>query len=256
MLLSLLRLSNSPALQFSNSPTLKRVNSRKTCTPPLRDATQRSELRKREPLFSTTNRARNDMPTDLKNTTVDHPDLKELLEDVRRASEGVEELKHLSKRQLSWKPAPKSWNTLECIEHLRVTGEHYYHRVEDAIARSEAQNRRSDEAVQQGFVGRFFIKAVSPETERKVKTLQAFQPAEEATADVTILDRFLDQQSEIEALLRRADGLDLNGEKLTSPASRFIRFTIGEALTMLAKHQLRHLQQARRLQEHPGFPGS
>ncbi len=197
------------------------------------------------------------MTTDLNHTsTVAHPHLQELLGDVARANEGVADLKTLSKKQLAWKPAPDVWNVLECIEHLRITGAQYHDRIEDAIERSEAKGRRSDETVRPGLVGRFFIKAVSPETPRKVKTLKPFQPAAGATDDVTILDRFLDQQTEFETLLRHADGLDLNGEKLTSPASFLIRFTIGEALTMLAKHQLRHLQQAQRLRQHPGFPGS
>ena len=69
------------------------------------------------------------------------------------------------------------------------------------------------------------------------------------------MEQFIEHQTEFTQIIRRADGTDLNVTKISSPASRFIRLTVGEALTMLATHQQRHIQQARRLTEHPDFPG-
>ncbi len=184
---------------------------------------------------------------------VAHPHLRKLMVDVTATTAEVEQLcTDLSDEQLAWKPEPGTWNILECINHLMIVDGLYFPQIQNAL--DSATRRDGSAPFRPSWFGRTFLGFVSPESTRKIKTLRLFTPPP-ALTDVTIPAQFALQQKAFVHLIREADGADLNGNKFASPATRLIRFSLGEGLTMLAMHQQRHLQQARRLTEHPDFPG-
>lgn len=181
-----------------------------------------------------------------------HPHLRDLQHTLDRVTEEAGRLRRdLSDAQLVWQPAPEQWSIAGCFDHLYVTGTLYYPALREALQRAVPGS--DGETFRPSLMGRFLIRAVSPDTERKVKTLRAFRP-EHAPKDAPALDRFIAQQDELRTLLRAADGRALNRTKFASPATRLVRLTIGDALTMLVLHQQRHLGQALRVQQQPGFP--
>lgn len=185
--------------------------------------------------------------------TVVHPHLRKLLNDLNTVTAETERLRAtLSEAQCIWKPAPGIWNVLECFQHLIVTDELYYPRLRLAIEKAKRERGRAP--FRPSFFGKTFIRYVSPESQRKIKTFRTFEPSP-ALTDVTVLQQFVDHQDTLTALIQKADGIDLNRGKFASPTSRLLRFSVGEGLTVLVVHQQRHLQQARRLAEHPDFPG-
>ena len=183
--------------------------------------------------------------------TVAHPHLRKLLDDLNTVTAEVERLRAtLSEAQCIWKPEPDVWNVLECFRHLITTDELYFPNLRAAI--EKAPREGSSAPYRPSFFGKTFIRYVSPESTRKIKTFRMFEPPP-ALTDVAVFQQFIDHQDELAALIRQADGIDLNRNKLSSPASRFVRFSAGEGLTLLVAHQRRHLQQAQRLTEHPDF---
>ena len=52
----------------------------------------------------------------------------------------------------------------------------------------------------------------------------------------------------------RSDGLPLNGPKFASPVTRLVRITLGEVLSLMVSHTERHVGQALRTRDAPGFP--
>lgn len=185
--------------------------------------------------------------------SLSHPHLQGLQADLEAIDARVAALKARSPEQLSWNPQPGSWNVLECLDHLITTDALYIPRIREAIEKASPEGKA--DPYRPSFVGRKFIAFISPDATRKTKTVSAFEP-HPALSDVTVLDRFLAHQAEIRDLLRRADGVNLNRVKLSSPVTRLLRLRIGEALTMLVRHQQRHLQQAQRVLERPGFPAA
>ncbi len=185
--------------------------------------------------------------------TVAHPHLSKLLTDLNNVTAETERLRAtLSDAQCIWKPEPGVWNVLECFQHLIVTDELYYPRLRVAI--EKAKREGGSAPFRPSLFGKTFIRYVSPESQRKIKTFRTFEPLP-ALTDVAVLQQFVDHQDELTALIRQADGIDLNRGKFASPTSRLLRFSVGEGLTVLVTHQQRHLQQARRLAERPDFPG-
>ena len=157
--------------------------------------------------------------------------------------------------QLCWKPEPGVWSMVQCIEHLVITNGLYLPRLQSAVERLRREERKTRGPYRPSWFARWFIDQLRPETTRKVKTLQLFRP-DETEQDPAVLDRFLEQQDRLRDLLREADGYDLNGPRFSSPATRLVRFTPGEGLTMLIVHEQRHVRQAERLAGNPSFPGS
>ena len=180
------------------------------------------------------------METPAPTQTVAHPHLKKLLAEVTSTTAAVQQLRtQHSDVQLAWKPDPGTWNILECLQHLNTVDGLYFPKIEEVL--QHAVRGYGSVAFKPSFFGRTFIRYVSPESTRKVKTLRLFEPPA-ALTDTAVVAQFIDHQSTFVRLLQEADGVDLNRNKFSSPATRLIRFSVGEGLTMLCAHQRRHLQ--------------
>jgi hypothetical protein len=56
--------------------------------------------------------------------------------------------------------------------------------------------------------------------------------------------------------MKKADGLDINRLKVSSPVSKLLKFRIGECFQFLLLHQRRHFLQAKNLTTLIDFPKS
>jgi hypothetical protein len=79
--------------------------------------------------------------------------------------------------------------------------------------------------------------------EIKAKTIAAFVPTSDRPAE-EVMAEFDRLQTEQIALTRAADGLPIDSVKMASPFNAKVRYNIFSALSILARHQHRHLWQA------------
>ncbi len=68
------------------------------------------------------------------------------------------------------------------------------------------------------------------------------------------LERLAATLEELAGLIEGAGGTELNRVKTHVPATRLVRFNLGDALEIQVAHVARHLDQARRVREDPAFP--
>ena len=68
------------------------------------------------------------------------------------------------------------------------------------------------------------------------------------------LERFLKQQQTFLGFVKDARGIDYNKTKLRSPVTPLMRYSLADAFVITVVHGWRHLAQARRVRETPGFP--
>lgn len=155
-----------------------------------------------------------------------------------------------SERQLMWKPRADVWSMAECFEHMALTGELYYPKIQAAI---DTADRRASEPYRPGWFFKRFIGTVGASRKKKVKTFKVFTP-HTSQADSGVVRRFLAGQPTLEDLIGQAREVNLNTGKIRSPITNLLRFTIGESLCLNVEHHARHLQQAQELREVPGFP--
>ena len=91
-----------------------------------------------------------------------------------------------------------------------------------------------------------------PEATRKVNAPKVFRPSTSAIADP--LGKFLNQQKDFSSFVRQAEGVDYNKVRLRSPVTPLMRYSLADAFVVTVVHGQRHLGQARRVRETPGFP--
>lgn len=171
--------------------------------------------------------------------------------EVLHASEAL--FASLSDEQLTWKSNKKVWSILECFDHLYTVNGLYLPCIQEGLATAREKGLVSVEPFKPSWFGRLFIWGMQPDTKLKVKTLKLFKP-KAGPQNLAVKQSFMDQQAAFVELIKQADPYNLNQIKITSPASRLVKLSIGEALTGLVAHERRHLLQAQNIQLNNEFP--
>lgn len=180
-----------------------------------------------------------------------NPHLRTLLDDlasVRAAAEAFRD--GLSEHQLTWRPEPGVWSVADCFEHLRKMEKAYARGLADAVERAEP----GDAPFRPRWLARKFIALNGPEPKLRLPAPLAVRPKKDRPASADALDRFLAQQEQIAGFVRAAAGKNLNTGRFVSPFTRLVQFSLGEGLTLIVRHEQRHLGQAHRVVERPDFP--
>lgn len=160
----------------------------------------------------------------------------------------------LSVEQLNWNPRPGSWSIGQCLEHLSVGNEMYCNAVANAL---EQRATGAVEKVTPRFFGRMFIRRFIEPSEniRPAKAPKVVRPSKQISPSV--LDRFIASNETARELIYRARNHDVNRIRFRNPfVPGLLNFTVGTAFEILSKHDLRHLLQAERVKNAPGFPTS
>lgn len=173
----------------------------------------------------------------------------------RRALAEFEEIAGpLSRPAFNWRPAPEKWSVGQCIDHLNRMSERYLPELEATVS---AGGPGGQPPFHYGPLGRLFIRGTSPEVLLKVRTMDAMAPRAGDLDPAEVLATLRAHTARFLDVIARARGLDLSKIRMRSPflpRVPFLTFPVGALLEGSAGHELRHLDQARRVTEAPGFP--
>ena len=160
----------------------------------------------------------------------------------------------LSHAQLNWKVSAEKWSIAQCLDHLTVASRGFDGYFVAALERGRKKWPVSTgPAYRPTFMGGWLIKVVHPETGRNLTSPKVFRPAESSDIDQP-LEKFLKQQERFIDFVRRSEGVDYNKTKIRSPVTPLMRYSLADAFVVTVVHGQRHLGQARRVRETPGFP--
>jgi len=167
--------------------------------------------------------------------------------------EAQKDFGQLNAQQLNWKPSPAQWSVAQCLDHLIVINSGYFPVIEKIVHdgyQPKLQQRLP-------FLPRLFaslvLQAVSPEGKRKYKAARPFAPSSSAIAG-DIVARFKAHQQDLIRHMKMAEKLDLKKTIITSPVASFVTYSAMDGFKIVVAHEHRHLQQAKRVMETPGFP--
>ena len=164
------------------------------------------------------------------------------------------EFQHLERDQINWKPSESSWSIAECLDHLIATNSLYFKVFEDIKNHQVTNSFFARIPGWSRLWSNMILKSVDPETKRKSKTFGVFKPRHSDYAR-TIIDTFLNNQYRLVAYLHELDGYnDHHKMKVTSPVSAKVVLDLQSAINILWKHEVRHLNQTKRLMAMDGFP--
>jgi len=185
------------------------------------------------------------------NTQIDDlfNDLKELLNDSIKIVN--EQFIGLSETQINWKPEKKKWSIAECLDHIAISYKSYGKELERIFA--DPKPSTGHLMFRTSLTGGIFIKTMHPESPVKVPNPSASNPTQ-GTLTRKVFDDFLAAHNELSELVEKSKTLDLHGNKVTSPFTSLMKFSLGEVLLVLTYHEKRHVLQAKRVMANPGFP--
>ncbi len=157
----------------------------------------------------------------------------------------------LGVEQLNWQPEPEAWSIGQCLDHLCVMNDVYLPAIAKAL---EGQPGKAVEEITPGWFGRFFLgNFVEPsEKSKRVKAPKKIAPA--SRVEEAVLERLQAGNKKVRGLIERASGYDVNRIRFKNPFVPLIRFTVGTGLTIVVRHEHRHLLQAERVKAAEGFP--
>jgi len=170
------------------------------------------------------------------------------LEESNRRAQAV--VQGLTTGKLNWRPRAGEWSVGQCIEHLHNANETYAGAIAPVLKGPETP---VDE-IRLGGLGRWFIRHyidAVPDTKR-AKAPKKIKPHHDV--DVSVLERFLESNRRVRALVQEASRYDVNRIRFQNPFVPILFFTVGTGLTVLTLHKNRHLVQAERIRNAPGFP--
>jgi hypothetical protein len=156
--------------------------------------------------------------------------------------------------RLNWRPDERRWSVAQCFEHLLSTNRLMLQAADDAL-RNPARTVWQRLPVLPGVFGRLLIRSQSPGATRKFTASPKAQPAASRIAG-DVVRRFVDQHREIAAWMRALDEDGAARVVMVSPFAGFVTYSVLDGCRLLAAHDRRHLEQARRVTSSANFPSA
>jgi uncharacterized damage-inducible protein DinB len=185
------------------------------------------------------------------------PELQDLLRQIDAIKgDGHAVCAGLSESQFNWRPAEGRWSIAECLVHLNRSVAATLPAFDRAISEGRAKGRTAQGGAPShyGWFSRWMIGSMEPPPKRRMKTFPIFAVPVGGTHTLGhVLPEFVAMRDELAERVRRADGLDLRGNRTVSPVTRLLRMPLGAYLQFVIAHDRRHLWQARQVRNAPGF---
>ncbi len=149
--------------------------------------------------------------------------------------------------QDAWRQAPTSgrWSPSECVDHLALTSRTALPLIRNGLRAAARHAERSGSPYRRDVVGWLVWKLMDPTRGLRARTVPAWEPAPDRSPEA-VMDDFIASQAELIDCVRAADLLPLDRVTLQSPFDGRVSYNLYAALTLMPRHQLRHVLQAER----------
>jgi hypothetical protein len=171
----------------------------------------------------------------------------QLIEIEREFESALERLHALRKKvpAATWsrRPAPERWSPGECVAHLNLTSATMLPLVRAGIEQARRSGSPAPTRYRRDLTGWLLWKSLGQVGRFKTRTIPAWVPSGERAPDDLVAE-FERLQAEQIACVRESEGVPIQAVKITSPVDARARYNVFSALSILARHQHRHLWQA------------
>jgi DinB superfamily len=178
-----------------------------------------------------------------------HPQLQSVTDEFAAAQERLHALSvSLPEEWWAKRADPARWSVGECVAHLNLTAEAYLPLVRRGIEEGARLGGEVPARFRRDPTGWLLWRLAGPPVRHRVRTTAPFVPAgSEPRAHA--LGHFDRLQAEQVCCVRQADGLPLGAIRITSPFDPRMRYNLYSCLTILPRHQHRHIWQAEQVLE-------
>jgi hypothetical protein len=141
------------------------------------------------------------------------------------------------------RPAPGRWSVAECVAHLNLTSEVFLPIVRAAVQGAGQLEHVTRARYRRDPAGWLLSLTLPPPVRFRFSTTAPFTP-QSLVLPAELAADFERHQVEFVACVRDAEGLRIDRVRIPSPFDSRIRYNAFSALTIVPRHQHRHLWQA------------
>lgn len=145
----------------------------------------------------------------------------------------------------SHRPGALRWSPAECVAHLNLTSQAVLPLLRAGLTEARCSGRVASTRHRRDPVGWLLWMATAPSCRVRTRTLTALIPRGERPLTALVAD-FAALQADSIACVDAAAGLPIDRVTVASPVDGRLRFNLYAALTLVPRHQHRHLLQAER----------
>ncbi|MFN7119613.1 MAG: DinB family protein [Saprospiraceae bacterium] len=183
-----------------------------------------------------------------------HAYLPSVIARIERVTEdATQTFAELSPAQLNWKPSPQVWSVGQCLDHLITANRTYFPVFDSILAGTKTPTFWEKIPLLPEWWGKMLIQALDARNAKKSKTFPPFQPTQ-SEVPATILQDFAAHNTEVIQYFEKLDALDMGQIIITSPAARFVTYSLRDTVYILANHEERHVLQAKNVLALSDFP--
>jgi hypothetical protein len=161
----------------------------------------------------------------------------------------------LTGAQLNWKPGADRWSVAQCLDHLITTNNTYEPVLKKVLSGDRTRTIWERLPLFPSLWARIFIKSLDPKSTRKLKAPRTFEPAQSELPE-SIVANFTVHQAHLIDQIALSESKQPERIVISSPAAKFITYTLLDAFRIVVVHEQRHLEQAKRVVAEPAFPKS
>jgi hypothetical protein len=154
--------------------------------------------------------------------------------------------------QLNWQPQADRWSIAQCFDHLVRSDDEMFQAMDRAFDRTTRPTVWQRLPLWPRLFGWMLITSQAPGGTQKFTAPAIARPA---SSDITpqVIEQFIARQHRgIDAV--RALGVADAQRIMASPFKARITYSVLDGYRLIAAHQRRHFEQARRVAAHPDFP--
>ena len=174
--------------------------------------------------------------------------LDQLETDLRRVLDQVRtQIVPLEEELVQYRPDSLRWNVLECFAHLNAFSELYLSRIEAGIHKAKARKWIVPaNEIKYTSTARRDIRRVDSTNEQPRKSKKRYNYYQQPLGK-DVVKTFIINCERLLRNLHLARETDLNRPKIGRGPSGFFKYTLGNTLEWLVRHDQRHLRQAQTL---------
>lgn len=173
-----------------------------------------------------------------------HPQLDEIIREFHSATERLDALvQAVPEAKWQTRPDPDRWSVAECVEHLNITGRKYLPILDQALKDALQLSGTAPRRYRRDPIGWMLWRTMGPPVRQRVKTTAEFVPVGGKSAD-ELAAEFKQLQHEQITRTEAFDGLQLQKVRVKSPFNERVTYNAFSCLSILPRHQHRHLWQA------------
>jgi len=165
------------------------------------------------------------------------------------------DLSKLSAEQFNWRPAEGKWSVAECIDHLALVTGLMLENAKPVLEKARAAGMTGQGPYRYRMMGGWFVKMMEQPGKRPMPSPKNFAPGSNLE-QAQVLARYQSVMRDFAETMEASYSLPLDKLKARSAAEGggWLKFNIAAWYAASLAHNRRHLAQARRVMDAPGFP--